>query len=609
MFELKRIMQKVELTDYLFVLTAIIYLIVLYSALGTLLSLPSPIYGGDYYHSRGAIENYVEGGGAFKHPAMLNETAIYFPLYTSLVGSFAKLFSLDAFEAMKYFNLFYFIVALIVTYLFFSLVLKNKSIGLGLTLMYIAPIPIWKYLQFTIYLMIPLFLLSLYLFFEKRNVYSSIFCGVSFGLVGLSHSVAFVMACIFFGIFSAYFLIGECVERKNSKYTLNKETFKKEIKQKIIFISIISLIALLISLTYWYEPVFKFHGKTLNPLTEYGIPTPEIFKNKIHLFLDPIKGMFFNFSDLLASFSSLLALSGFICLLLIKKYSQESKFIILMIFSGFVASNHFLFGVNFVPSYMAVFSFKIIAPLLIGFSIYVLLNKFKNQSIYIILLFLILSAMISFSNYKTGYLDDKWAQNGKRPIENHFLEAEKWVKDNVNVNDVFISTNELSFALNGLTGRKFQNIRIGVAGGWTDIFSKMKESAIILYGDDDSEREELIKKNNIKYLYWNYYWLQSEFQFDAEGKLVNVFDPLFVWDTEKNREDLKKVNITFDPQHTWIDAAARGEAYKKYDILYIYPSYFNYTHPWNKKLDKYLKEVWRYEEGENNLAKIYEINI
>ena len=167
----------------------------------------------------------------------------------------------------------------------------------------------------------------------------------------------------------------------------------------------------------------------------------------------------------------------------------------------------------------------------------------------------------------------------------------------------------LSFALNALTGRKLVTLKRGHTELFTNATKNMEDAAIILYSNRTQEIERVLKERNVKYLYWDYYWIQSEYIFDQQGKLTGMFDPLVLFDNPDTESFLRYNNISFQPYHTWLDPAIRREDIPQYDLLFVLPYEFNLTHPWRPDLDNYLQEMWRYTDPSSNtvVARIYKI--
>ncbi len=183
------------------------------------------------------------------------------------------------------------------------------------------------------------------------------------------------------------------------------------------------------------------------------------------------------------------------------------------------------------------------------------------------------------------------------------------VKDNTNVNDIFISTNELSFALNALTGRKVMITRRSQNSPFIDIDQMEVDAAVILYGKDSKKREELLREYNITYLYWSNYWIRSEYYSNEKGEITNWFDPILAKDIKNYKEYFESYNISYFSQNTWIDPSIKKEKIRKYNLLFVSPkNYRSFEKPWYEDLDNYLKEVWIYSYKNQTIARIYKVS-
>jgi hypothetical protein len=192
-----------------------------------------------------------------------------------------------------------------------------------------------------------------------------------------------------------------------------------------------------------------------------------------------------------------------------------------------------------------------------------------------------------------------------------YISLQNYLLKNTNVNDVILSTKELSFAINAISGRKVLVNRWAQQNNpYMNLPQRDMDAAVILYGNDTKKKLELIKKYNISYLYWDYYWFNSEFYFDRNGRLVGMFDPLMTYDTNKNREYLDRYVVKYIPMYFWVDPSARYDNVRKFHILIISPqNYYNFTNPWKQDLNKYLVEVWNYTYNGHKIAVLYKIKI
>lgn len=605
-------MQNMKWQDYAFLLLLIIYVIFQTNLIFGFKQLPSPIYGGDYYYSMGTIQHVISGGNPFASSNVLGSEPGYLPLYTILVSGTGFLFSLSAFAAMKTFAIIEIVLAMIIFYLFANYLFKNKSVALISLMLYLPLIffPIWKYRQFTSTFMITVFLFSMLCFFNKRNILSALISGVVLGLMGISHASGFVSAIFFFVIVSIYILFFEHLHRKDKKWFFDKKSFKILLLKNIKLLLIIAIIGGAIAMLYWFKPIFVYHGKL--PSTSVHVHDYSSLNMQIKLGIDTFKLYFFNFSNIFYGLKSILFLIGFLSIFFLKKYGSSKKFLILILLAAFIGSFHYvmsqpLLGINLAAQQIGEFSFGITTALFAGLGIGLLANFAKKYKIYVFVGILVLLLIFNVQAFFNHSKNDKWINAGRTELSPNLRAMQEWTLKNTDVNDVFLSTNELSFALNALTGRKEVIGRRAHNSMFLNMDERQVDAAIMLYGNNIEERERLLREYSVDYLYWDYYWLQSDYHFDNTGKMTSWFDPILFPDTLKNNELVKKYNLSFFKQHTWIDPTIKDPTMKQFDLLFILPTQFNLSHPWHPDLDNYLEEIWNYTQNNQVISRIYKI--
>ena len=118
----------------------------------------------------------------------------------------------------------------------------------------------------------------------------------------------------------------------------------------------------------------------------------------------------------------------------------------------------------------------------------------------------------------------------------------------------------------------------------------------------------LMKGYNVTYLYWDAYWIQSEYYFDDQGRITSWFDPIIAFDSPEKERLWRDNNVSFFVQNTWVDPALRGPEQKKFDMMFCSPqNYVSFNHPWKTDIDPYLKEVWSYSSGGQKVAVLYKV--
>ncbi|WP_456418655.1 hypothetical protein [Methanocaldococcus infernus] len=577
-----------------------------YEGISQFKSLPSPIYGGDYYCQMGAINHIRYGGNPLESSAILDSIPGYLPMYGFLCAQFCNLFNFDTLHGMLYFSVLLFIIASVIWFVLFRTLFRDDWIALiGVVLANgINSYPILKYTSFTLKIMLPLFILALYLSFKERKLVYYIFLGIIYGLLTLSHMVCFIGATLIILVFLAY------------EFIKNKESYKEILKNWMVF----GIVSLPILMLYWYKPIFVYHLH--RPYDRIHMDTPDFGRLDIQ-----IKFLFDTIANYLFNFKSLenIVLTIFLWLGIYRYFKIENSELkeflklfalgsIISTFSYFITEP--ILKINFIPTYMSSFYIWVTCILFSSLGLYFTKEylklheeNLKKITIYgMIFLLLLGNVTFGFMNYINN---NKWANVGKQPIAPWYLSLQSYLLNNTNVNDVILSTKELSFAINAISGRKVMVYRWAQLNNpYINLPQRDLDAAIILYGNDTKKKLELIKKYHVKYLYWDIYWINSEFQFDKNGRLVGIYDPLMTLDKPEYRKELEKYGVKYIPLYFWIDPAVRGDNIRKFHILIISPeNYYNYTHPWKPDLDKYLVEVWNYTYKGKKIAVLYKVKL
>ncbi len=598
--------------DYVFISLLVIYIVLQITLISSFKQLPSPIYGGDYYYSMGTVQHVMSGGNPLASSNVLGSEPFYLPFYAIIVSGTGLVFGLSAFAAMKAFAIIELIIALVLFYLFANYLLKNKSLALISLMLYLPLIsfPVWKYLQFTITLMMPAFLFSLLYFFKKRSILSAVIAGILFGLMGISHTVGFVTAVFFFVIISLYIIFFEHLHRKDKKWHFDKKSFKTLLLKNIKLLLIIAIIGGVIAMLFWFKPIFVYHGKL--PSTSVHVHAYSSLNTQMNFVFGTFKEYFFNFSNIFNGLKSVLFLIGFLSIFFLKRYDSSKRFLVVILLTAFIGSFHYilsqpLLGVNLSPIHIRTFSFGLATALFAGLGSGLISNFLKKYKSYALIGILILLLIFNIQQFTAYSKNDRWINAGRNELSPNLVEMQKWVLKNTDVSEVFLSTNELSFALNGLTGRKEVIGRRAHNSMFLNMDERQADAAIVLYGNDSEERKKLLKEYSVDYLYWDYYWFQSEYHFDNTGEITSWFDPIAFLDTPEYEKLVKKYNLSFFKQHTWLDPTVKSPSMKQFDLIFILPYQFNLTHPWHPDLDNYLEEVWDYKQNNQVISRIYKI--
>ncbi|WP_456373817.1 hypothetical protein [Methanocaldococcus sp.] len=599
---------KSKLSILLLILYIILGAFIQYNGISQFKSLPSPIYGGDYYYQMGVIWHIREGGNPLESSSILGGIPGYLPVYGYLCAKFCDLFNLDTMKGMFYFSIVIFIVSSVIWFYLFRVLFKDDWIALiGVVLANgISSYPILKYTNFTHQIMLPLFVIALYLTYKERKIIYYALLGLIYGLLTLSHMVAFIGATLIILIFIVY------------EIYKNRDKIIDYLKENIIKWGVFGIIAVPILMLYWYKPLFIYHLHRPYDRLHMDIIDFGRLDVQIMFLFDMIKTYLLNFSSIGNIISTLLVWLG-IYAYYKSENSIEKEFIkIFGIGSLFATFCYFitepLLKIHFVPTYMHRFYLWLLAILIGLFGLKYIKERFKlydNKNIIVFgVLFILLFANTTFAfvNYINN---NKWANVGKQPLPEMYKSLQHYLLTHTNVNDVILSTKELIFMIHAISGRKVMVIRWAQLNDpYIDLSQRDVDAAIILYGNNTKKKLELIKKYHIKYLYWDYNWISSEFEFDRYGRLIGIYDPLMALDKPKYREELDKYGVKYIPIKFWLDPANRNKYVRKFNVLIISPqNYYNFTNPWKPDLNKYLVEVWNYTYNGKKIAVLYKINI
>ncbi len=608
MVDFKRFLKKIEIVDYVFVIVILFYLFLQFGLVSSFNSMPSPIYGGDYYFQLGHVNHIYYGGSLFGSSNVLDSEPGYLPLYSILAAGFSKVFGFEPMYGMFYFSLVLLFLSLIFIYLLLNKLFSDKKTAiLGLFLYFMVSSGlIVKYSKFSGLVMMPIYFYYLILTFEDYKIKNALITGLVLGLIGLSHTIAFLSALGMLFLFALYFGVLKDISLREMKIKIVKSDFKKVL---FVFV-VIFIIGFIISLIYLFRPLFV-HGLEQTPYyLEWNGLDFSSSSVKFDFLKTQIKNVLFNFSGVYSSILSLLAIFGLILFVFSKKKSYTNKVLFVLLVGFFIATFHYfitmIFGTNFYPERMGDFMWYFFALFLICYSIKYMFQKIPSRyGVYVFIVFVVVVGIYQYSTFKEYKYTNQWIEVGRNELLDQHKNLKEFIFENTDVNDVFLTSNELGFALNALTGRKLLVSRRAQNSPFLDMDERVKAAALILYGNNSILRKQMIEKYNIKYLYWDVGWLQTEYQFSDKG-IVGKFDPLLLFDSFENEQFLKENGITSLKDNAYVDPSMQGKGYKEFDLLYIIPN-FNPEQPWSDDFNKALKEVWSYSENGQIVGRVYEV--
>jgi|GEM_PF-764233 len=568
---------------------------------------PGPIYGGDIYWHFGETLNIYNGAMPWTNPQVSGEYAYYGWLTQLLIAFIAKITTLNLVSVYMYFPVILTLFVGIVAYALgleffgdrkFALLLCFLWIGLRYTVT-----DIWKIIGYDI--LMPLLILFVLKSMRTRKIKYNIFAGITLGLLGLTHVSAFPAASVFLFMLFIYksfffqFHINFMPKEMKIIFSRNKESsVKSSIKNAIKLFFPMFIIGTAIAMLFFGPIIFVYHGNAVNPLQEYT--EPDMSKYGLPMLGSTLSNTFFNLGallneNILSFIFSVIVLFG-LYETIKHREDTEAKVLLILVISAFIAGFHYfftlpLFGKALIPMYFYDFLMRSGVLLLFVFGISKLHEKIDSKTLFVLLIsfFAILSVGMNISD---SY-NDKWANVGRSEPNPAFSEIAKWVNDNTDKNAVFLSNEELSFALNGLTGRKIMISRRTHFSPYLDIDERIADAYVILYGNDTKKSLELLNEYNVSYLYWDANWLYFA---QNEPSLTSL----------KYEDYLSEYGVRFQKVNTYLDPAW-SEYHPKYDVLAIIPANWNQTQPWSDGIQEHLELLKTFYIENKTFAKIFKV--
>lgn len=585
-----------------------------FQILSTFKELPSPIYGGDLWNHLGSIYHIYYGGSVFENGQMLGEIQWVPWLYHVYVVLLSWFSGLDPMYASIFASLPMIFATAILGYLLvtrfnFS---DNALIILAASLLLVRFYPTYKYTDLAFLVIGPAVLLAWMLFLENRTLKRGALLAIVNALGALTSPQLFFSEIILFGVVGLNEFYS--VYKKSGKFDFAQFTNMQFIESLKPFILIFAAFFIL-SLPYWFWPIFVYHGATPNNLQIYGWADFSKFGTQISYPLKTLFDTILPFGNIPVLLLGVVQLAG-IYAIISRRSEQKFNFLFLAIIASFIALFHHLIsynllGTQFAPErmyWMLQFPLSIVE---VAIGAGWLVERFKQSENPVggaCVILVVWSIFISLS----GTYVYQWTKAGQQPVPEHLQAVKSWILKNTNVNDVFLTDNEDAFMMNGLTGRKSVSYRRTHAPVYADMNQRMLDSAVMLYGSDDTKRAELLKKYNVKYLLWTNRWLQNEFAIGNDGRILGFFDPLMVPAKAEYKKYLSDNGIKFLEAKTYLDPAARSD-YPMYDVIVAMPANPYYDKPWDDGMAARLTGLKSFDgiidDGTTvPLVKIYLVN-
>ncbi len=334
-------------------LLALVVAVVNYQFVSQFKQLPSPIYGGDYYNHLGTMYHIFYGGSIIQSGQLTGEIPWVPWLYHLYVVILSKITGMDPMFGIIYSSLPLIFISAIIVYLFISKFTDDTLLILPVVLIFLAAYPIYKYTVFAFYVTSPLMILAWALFFEKQTKNRMIFAIIASVLANVSSTQLFFSQIVFLGVI--------LIDRFYTEYKKTKNVnalFSKEFKEQIMPLAQTFAIAFIISLIYWYWPLFVYKGATPNDIQVYGWPDYTRFDLQIQTVTKELADAFFatntdSLVNTIYAVFTFVQLIGVIALYKKRNVDFWHKTAFLVLISAFVGLTHHVIMFNLLKSHLS----------------------------------------------------------------------------------------------------------------------------------------------------------------------------------------------------------------------------------------------------------------
>jgi hypothetical protein len=367
-----------------------------------------------------------------------------------------------------------------------------------------------------------------------------------------------------------------------------------------------------LAIGYWYQPIFVQHGRTSLHYTEWN---GGVDLRTLGLRWDYARSVLLQQLTPWPLADGVLRLLCLIGAVRLFRLMPRGRFVGIGIaaIASFLWIFHFLISMpmlhaHFVPDYIRRFVWQFAAVLVAGVAISEGLERIRRPAqraaVEVGSVALSLAAMVVQG---FALARDPATIAARQPLPAEFAALQTWVYAHTSADDVVLSTNELSFAWAALTGRKTMVTRRAQNDPYVDMDERNRDAALILYGNNEALRRQLLQRWNVRYVLWTPNWGPSEFTRDSSG---NVFqgDPLMYFANPEYDAALNEAGVQLIRSFSFVDPYLRGPKYPRFELTLISPAnYERADHPWRDGLDASLEPVWSFEQGGVRMAALYRV--
>lgn len=564
--------------------------------------LPSGIFGGDYTYQMGCIRSILASGNPMASCSCSGALPGYLPLYGTIVALFVKVTGLPVDRGMLLMSALIYAASVFGVYLIMARHF-GRSAGLAMAGLWTAlyTSAVLKYTEFTAQLLVPFYFDALLLFIHSPRARHAFYLGLMLAVLGYAHAVAFVTGIV---VAAASSLFG-------ALWRSRAGGAGRELLASARGIAIVAACAAL-ALGYWFRPIFVHHGHTSLHYVEWN---GGVLLRTLGQRLTYARGVLADLIRLDHVPSLVLHALFFAGLFAFWRTRERERFVpaVLAAVLTFAWMFHYfvtmpLLQTHFVPEYVRRMMWAFAVLLVAAIPVTLFFERMKSRGVVLTLRIVVVVAALAGLVAGVGRLSrDQTLVWAREPLIPQYAAMQEWVLAHTHVNDVVLSSNELSYAWSALTGRKTVVTRRAQNDPFLDMDERNRDAALMLYGHDEAKRLALLTRWNVSYLLWTEDWARNEFPMDSTG---NVFmaDPLLYFPNPGYDAELQLAGVKLLSMNAWVDPAMRGDAYPRFDLTIISPeNYVRASHPWRMELDSLLEEVWSYPASGWKSAILYRV--
>ncbi len=584
-------------------------------AIQGLAGLPSPLFGGDLYYQMGCVRSIQASGNPMASCSTSGALPGYLPLYGSLVALLSLVTGGDALRAMLLGSVLFTVAALFLLARIGGGLLARatpgdaparvlaSASGVGLAALWLSihPSLIARYTDLAAAIVVPLFLAALWGYLEERTARRAALLGLALALCGYTHAVAFTGAL---AITALAWLLDLAFNRTGDSRNTRLGAALRH--------GAITAGLSLLSLGYWYGPLFRYGGRTSLHYTEWnGGPSLGLWPERLVYAGESLRALL-RFDTPAQLVASIFFAIGLVALVRGPKTRAHSALAVIatatLAYGFHYLVTEPLLGFNLVPDYVRLLFWELLRVVIAALGLAAVLGtvlrdarvRWAAAAAFVLALAAAASA--------AALLGDPALARARAPLHPMYLSLQRYVTGHTRPDDVFLSSNELSFALSALTGRKVMTTRRAQNDAFIDMDARNRDAALILYGRDAERRRRLLAGYRVGYVLWTAEWPSTEFYRDERGNVTDYDDPLLYFENPAYDAELERAGVRFTHRTGWVDPTLRGPRYAKFPLTIVTPdNYARPDRPWVPNLDASLERVWSHEEGGQTVAALYRV--